>query len=52
MILLVDDWIDKDKLSAEWYAITGDSFIVDVRRVKPSKAEVDTIDAKQQKGRL
>ena len=49
MILLVDDWIDKDKLSAEWYAITGDSFIVDVRRVKPSKAEVDTIDAKQQK---
>ena len=49
MILLVDDWIDKDKLSAEWYAITGDSFIVDVRRVKPSKAEVDTIDAKEQK---
>ena len=49
MILLVDDWIDKDKLSAEWYAITGDSFIVDVRRVKSSKAEVDTIDAKQQK---
>ena len=49
MILLVDDWIDKDKLSAEWYAITGDSFIVDVRRVKPSKAEVDTIDVKQQK---
>ena len=37
MILLVDDWIDKDKLSAEWYAITGDSFIVDVRRVKPSR---------------
>lgn len=49
MILLVDDWIDKDKLSAEWYAITGDSFIVDVRRVKPSKAEVDTMDAKEQK---
>ena len=49
MILLVDDWIDKDKLSAEWYAITGDSFIVDVRRVKPSKAEVDTMDAKKQK---
>ena len=49
MILLVDDWIDKDKLSAEWYAITGDSFIVDVRRVKPSKAEVDTMDVKEQK---
>lgn len=49
MILLVDDWIDKDKLSDEWKAITGDSFIVDVRRVKPSKAEVDTIDAKEQK---
>ena len=49
MILLVDDWIDKDKLSDEWKAITGDSFIVDVRRVKPSKAEVDTMDAKEQK---
>ena len=49
MILLVDDWIDKDKLSAEWKAITGDSFIVDVRRVKPSKAEVDTMDVKEQK---
>jgi plasmid rolling circle replication initiator protein Rep len=49
MILLVDDWIDKDKLSDEWKAITGDSFIVDVRRVKPSKAEVDTMDVKEQK---
>lgn len=49
MILLVDDWIDKDKLSAEWYAITGDSFIVDVRRVKPTKVETDAIDVAKNK---
>ena len=49
MILLVDDWIDKDKLSDEWYSITGDSFIVDVRRVKPSKADIDTMQSKEQK---
>ena len=49
MILLVDDWIDKDKLSAEWYAITGDSFIVDVRRVKPSKVKADAIDVAKNK---
>ena len=35
--LLVDDWIDIDKLSNEWLAITGDSHVVDVRRVNPPK---------------
>jgi plasmid rolling circle replication initiator protein Rep len=49
MILLVDDWIDKDKLSEQWLSITGDSFIVDVRRVKPIKTEVDTVDGKSEK---
>ena len=37
MVALVDDWIDREKLSKEWEAITGDSKIVDVRRLKPSK---------------
>ena len=49
MILLVDDWIDKDKLSDEWLSITGDSFIVDVRRVKPTKVETDSIDVGKNK---
>ena len=49
MILLVDDWIDRDKLSDQWLAITGDSYIVDVRRVKPSKVETDAIDVGKNK---
>ena len=49
MILLVDDWIDKDKLSDEWLSITGDSFIVDVRRVKSTKVETDSIDVGKNK---
>lgn len=49
MILLVDDWIDKDKLSDQWLAITGDSYIVDVRRVKPTKIDIDTVDGKAEK---
>ena len=49
MILLVDDWIDKDKLSEQWLSITGDSYIVDVRRVKPTKIDIDTVDSKSEK---
>ena len=53
MILLVDDWIDIDKLSNEWLAITGDSHVVDVRRVKPTKTNNDEISVKsEQKRRL
>ena len=37
MVALVDDWIDGKKLSQQWEAFTGDSKIVDVRRLKPSK---------------
>ena len=35
MFALLDDWIDQDMLSAEWLEATGDSMIVDVRRVRP-----------------
>jgi hypothetical protein len=31
---LLDKWIDRDLLVSEWQNITGDSFVVDVRRVK------------------
>ena len=31
---LLNDYIDVKKLSAEWLAITGDSFIVDVRKIQ------------------
>ena len=41
MVALVDDWIDRKKLSQQWEAITGDSKIVDVRRLKPSKGTKD-----------
>ncbi|MDZ5288698.1 protein rep, partial [Helicobacter pylori] len=37
MVALVDDWIDNKKLSSEWEAITGDSKIIDVRRIKPDE---------------
>lgn len=33
-LVLLDDFIDQKALSAEWKAITGDSYIVDVRRIK------------------
>jgi hypothetical protein len=35
---LVDSWIDQRALSAEWRAITGDSFVVDVRLVRGEPA--------------
>ena len=49
MVLLVDDWIDRDKLSDQWKAITGDSHVVDVRRIKPSKFAVDSSNAESKK---
>ncbi|MGB8705321.1 MAG: protein rep, partial [Gillisia sp.] len=41
MIALVDSWIDREALSREWQDITGDSFIVDVRRIKPKASELE-----------
>jgi len=35
-IVLLDDWIDQAKLSDEWHRITGDSYIVDIRRIVKS----------------
>ena len=37
LVVLLHDWIDQRALSEEWYCITGDSFIVDVRRIDGSK---------------
>jgi len=37
MFALIDDWIDQEQLCETWHEITGDSFIVDVRRVKKEK---------------
>jgi hypothetical protein len=33
-VVLLNDYIDVEKLSQEWKAITGDSFIVDIRKIK------------------
>ena len=34
---VLEDWIDQRSLSQTWYEITGDSYIVDIRRVKKAK---------------
>jgi plasmid rolling circle replication initiator protein Rep len=44
MVALLDDWIDQKALSEEWQAITGDSFIVDIRRIKPLDQNVSTLN--------
>ena len=41
-VLLLDDWIDNVKLSREWHAITGDSYIIDIRRL--AKGTKDVLD--------
>jgi len=33
-LVLLTDYIDIEKLSAEWHKITGDSYIVDIRKLK------------------
>lgn len=35
--VLLDDYIDQSALSAEWERITGDSSVVDIRKVKAAK---------------
>lgn len=37
MFALLDDWIDQEQISETWHEITGDSFIVDIRKVKKEK---------------
>lgn len=37
LFALLDEWIDQEQLSELWHDITGDSYIVDVRKVKKSK---------------
>lgn len=38
-VVLLNDYIDVQALSAEWQAITGDSFIVDVRKLQGDPIE-------------
>lgn len=44
MVALLDDWIDQAALSAEWKEITGDSFIVDIRKIKPKDVGAGGLD--------
>ena len=37
MFALLDDWIDREQLIETWHEITGDSYVVDVRKVKKDK---------------
>jgi len=43
-VVLLNSKIDHIQLSKEWHSITGDSFIVDIRKLKPSKTQ-DIADA-------
>lgn len=43
-VVLLDSKIDKHQLSEEWHQITGDSFITDIRKLKPNKTQ-DIADA-------
>src|SRR5690554_2615561 len=43
MLVLLDSYIDQKALSAEWHAITGDSFIVDIRKIT-GKANAGGLD--------
>jgi len=43
-LVLLDDYIDQKALSAEWEAITGDSFIVDIRKIKPKETNAGGLD--------
>ena len=36
---LIEDWIDQAEFSEYWHNLTGDSFIVDIRRIKAKKGE-------------
>lgn len=36
---LVADWIDQEKLAEQWWEVTGDSFIVDVRRIHAKEGD-------------
>lgn len=38
-VVILNDWIDQEKLSREWERITGDSFIVDIREIKGDPVE-------------
>lgn len=37
MIVVLDRWLDQRALSAEWRSITGDSFVVGITRIDPSR---------------
>ena len=37
MFALLDDWMDQEQMSKTWHEITGDSFIVDIRKVKKKR---------------
>ena len=37
MFALIEDWIDQEEFAEYWYNLTGDSIIVDIRRVKPKR---------------
>ena len=36
---LVDSWIDQQEFAEYWHSITGDSYIVDVRRAKKKRVQ-------------
>ena len=39
MFALVDSWIDQQEFAEYWQSLTGDSYIVDVRRAKKKRVQ-------------
>ncbi|MGH0054038.1 MAG: protein rep, partial [Sphaerochaetaceae bacterium] len=50
MVGLLNDYIDVEALSAEWHEITGDSFIVDVRKIRGYKGEMGSMGSMDTSG--
>lgn len=42
--VLLDDYIDQKALSDEWFSITGDSWGVDIRKIKSKASNGDLVD--------
>ena len=40
---LVDSWIDQQEFAEYWHSITGDSYIVDVRRAKKKRVQATQV---------
>lgn len=41
MVGLCDGWMSQEEMSREWFRITGDSFVVGIQKLDPTKSQAD-----------